>query len=102
MQCPTVSQQLSLYRRASRGEGVPVLLFSRGGIHTRSMVGRAAMISGTAVASALTDLWGRKGYHSPHTQPALKGEKLTSEANILVEKRPSNESMEQAQCLLLC
>lgn len=66
------------------------------------MVGRAAMISGTAIASALTDCWEERVNTHPHTQPAWKGEKLTSEANILVEKRASNESVEQAQCLLLC
>lgn len=66
------------------------------------MVERAAMISGTTIASALADCWEKRVTIHPHTQPALKGEKRTSEANILVEKRPSNESMEQAQCLLLC
>lgn len=60
------------------------------------------MISGTAIASALADCWEETVTTHPHTQPSLKGEKLTSEASILVEKRPSNESMEQAQCLLLC
>lgn len=66
------------------------------------MVERAAMISGTAIASALADCWEERVTIHPYTQPALKGKKLTSEANILVEKRPSNESMEQAQRLLLC
>lgn len=66
------------------------------------MVGRAAMISGSAIASALVDCWEERVTTHPHKQPALKGEKLTPKANILVEKRPSNESMEQAQCLLLC
>lgn len=60
------------------------------------------MISGTAIASVLTDCWEERVTTHPHPQPALKGEKLSSEAKILVERRPSNESMEQAQCLLLC
>lgn len=46
---------------------------------------------------------GKKGLPlAPHTASSEGGKKLTSEANILVEKRPSNESVEQAQCLLLC
>lgn len=36
-------------------------ILTEGGLNIWSMVGRAAMISGTAIASALTDLWGRQG-----------------------------------------
>lgn len=39
------------------------------------MVERAAMISGTTIASALADCWEERVTIHPHTQPALKGEK---------------------------
>lgn len=60
------------------------------------------MTSGTAVASALADCLEESLTVGPHIQSALEGKKLTSEANVLGEKRPTNESTEEAQRLLLC
>lgn len=47
--------------RASKERECQFHILIEGGFNISSMVGRAAMISGTAIASALTDLWGRKG-----------------------------------------
>lgn len=59
------------------------------------------MISSSGIASALADCWKQSLTAGPHIQSALGG-KLTSEANVLGEKRPSNKSVEEAQHLLLC
>lgn len=60
------------------------------------------MTSGTCRGLSSCRLFGREPDRWPSHTVSTGGEKLTSEANVLGEKRPTNESTEEAQRLLLC